>query len=148
MAAPAPAPPAPVDIRDEHLNALWALLTRANRAVFYQRLLTSPNNEYFTEDVDDSPRGRLWGVALSAAYAPIANEPLAPKTINNLGLAPAARTGFRDLIISILRGYLTELHIPIPNEPAHGGGRRRRHRSHRNRRRKVHRRHRNTRRRY
>jgi hypothetical protein len=144
----APAPPPPVDIRDEHLNALWALLPRANRAVFYERLMTSPNNEYFRDGVDDSPAGRIWATALSNAPAPIANAPLAPGTINSLGLAPAARTSFRNLIIAMLRGYLTELNIPIPNEPAQGGGRRRRHRSHRNRRRKVNRRHRNTRRRY
>ena len=110
--------------RDAHLNALWALLPRANRAEFQNRVRTNPNNEYFTDGPDTSHVGRGWYISTGDFPAPAAQQALIP-IVDMLELTAENRKNFRDLLIAILRTYLGEIGgIEIPAEPAQEGGRR------------------------
>jgi hypothetical protein len=105
-----------MDQRDAHLDALWALLPRANRDEFQRRVLASPDNHQYITNNANGPL-RLWHIGTADLSAPIASTPLTV-IIDGIDLTPANRTALRDLLIRILRTYLTELGVAgIPAEP-------------------------------
>ncbi len=115
--------------QDSYLDALWALLPRDKRPIFYDMVLESKNKNRSDPYFSDSANASLVGRYFAATMRPERNDALSTilqNTAGAKGLSAEVTTSWKRLVGEELRRYLTELDIGgLPNSPATGGSRRR-----------------------